>query len=141
MNRRYFKCYDLTTGKLHGRYTGVTPKQAASKCASKLFRLNTNQGNNNTGFDFAIRESTRGYPKKYFYYHTIRAMLPQPTTLHIGNQTITYQYRIKIYKIPNPNPDFKPLMDKTADKATIDNIVESVMKLTNINCEKMVIEI
>ena len=106
---RYFKLVDLKTGKSHGRYTGDTPKQAASKGFTKMLQKLKTEGKkapkNSTIF---LRESTRGSARKVYGYEATRQKLPEPQELVITDKetgvekTIVYFYRNKIHKVPVP---------------------------------------
>ncbi|AEQ32871.1 hypothetical protein CE11_00358 [Megavirus courdo11] len=104
---RYFKLIDPKTNESYGRYTGGTPKQAASKAYTK-----TVQGLKGGGkpipkkSTIILRESTRGSPRKYYGYEASRLQLAEPQILEINTdgetKTITYNFRNKIKKIPVP---------------------------------------
>lgn len=106
---RYFKLIDAKTGKSYGRYTGDTPKQAASKGYTKMIQKMKKQGKtppkHSTIF---LRESTRGSARKVYGYEATRQRLDTPQTLVIidgdtgEKKNIVYNYRNKIRKIPVP---------------------------------------
>ncbi|MEM3063476.1 MAG: non-histone chromosomal MC1 family protein [Nitrososphaerota archaeon] len=106
---RYFKLIDVETGKSYGRYTGDTPKQAASKSYTKLLQKLREEGKalpkQSTIY---LRESTRGGAKKIYGYVATRQRLREPQNLEIidkesGNKkTITYHFRNIIKKVPVP---------------------------------------
>ena len=106
---RYFKLIDPSSGKSHGRYTGDTPKQAASKGFTKMLQKLKIEGKKapkqSTIF---LRESTRGSARKIYGYEAARQKLPEPQELIIMDKvtgkkkTIVYHYRNKILKVPVP---------------------------------------
>jgi len=96
---RYFKIIDTKTGKTHGRYTGMTPKQAASKAFTQMVKVDPTINTTN----IKLKESTRGSTGKTYLYQATRVKLDRPQTLQIGSgdnaKTITYEYRHVIKKI------------------------------------------
>jgi hypothetical protein len=97
---RYFKLIDPETLVCGGRYTGSTPKQAASKGFTKLVQKYKNEGKTiPTDLTIFLQESTRGSSGKMFGYAVSREKLSRPITLNIGGATIHYEYRNKVYKI------------------------------------------
>jgi len=109
-NDRYFKMIDIKTGKSYGRYTGETPKQAASKSFTKLLQKLKDNGKSMGGKSVTIylRESTRGSNRKVYGYKASRVKLDKPQQLTIVDKdskeekTITYNYRNKIHKVEVP---------------------------------------
>lgn len=107
---RYFKIIDIKTGKTRGRYTGDTPKQAASKGFTKIVQRLKKKGKTipKTPTTIYLRESTRGRTKKIYGYEASRQKLEEPQILKITNsktgekKKIVYLYRNKIKKIPVP---------------------------------------
>ncbi|MEM0354208.1 MAG: non-histone chromosomal MC1 family protein [Thermoplasmata archaeon] len=106
---RYFKLIDVESGKSYGRYTGDTPKQAASKSYTKLLQKLKGEGKTPPKQStIYLRESTRGSAKKIYGYLATRQKLREPQNLEIvdkesGNKKmITYHFRNKILKIPVP---------------------------------------
>lgn len=106
---RYFKLIDAKTLKSYGRYTGETPKQAASKGYTKLVqKMKENEKTIPKEMTIYLRESTRGGSRKVYGYSASRQKLPQPQELIITDKatglekTITYHYRNKIHKIGVP---------------------------------------
>ena len=106
---RYFKLIDPDTQETFGRYTGDTPKQAASKGYTKLLQKYKEDKKTppKTSIIF-LRESTRGSNKKIYGYSAMRQKLDEPQNLVITDndtgkeKTITYHYRNKIKKVPVP---------------------------------------
>lgn len=107
---RYFKVIDEKSGKTFGRYTGETPKQAASKSFTKLLQKMKESGKGAPkNVKIFLRESTRGSNRKVYGYTASRVKLSEPQELKIvdketgDEKTITYNYRNKIHKIPVPD--------------------------------------
>lgn len=147
MERRFFKIIDSNTGLSQGRFTGATPKQAASKCATKLFMQNKHKGINVNNIKLCIRESTRGCSRKYHFYEVVRVKLQHPQVIHMGPQTIVYKFKNTVHKIPcfidplqyHKFPGLKyDMVDKPVDK-----VVEHEFKpiLAQIECGHLVIEV
>ncbi len=104
-HRRYFKIVN-EDGSSHGRYTGDTPKQAASKGYTKMIHKMKKSGEKLPKRSIIyLRESTRGSPKKIYGYEATRQKLDKPQELKIANsgtgesKTIKYKYRNKIKKV------------------------------------------
>ncbi len=102
---RYFKRIDGKTLKSHGRYTGVTPKQAASKGFTKMVQKYKKSGKAvPKSLTIFLRESTRGSSGKVYGYTAERQKLSTPQELTIvdtlsgDEKKITYEYRNKIRK-------------------------------------------
>lgn len=105
---RYFRLIDPKTGHSFGRYTGDTPKQAASKGYTKILQKLKTKGKTipKTSIIY-LRESTRGSARKVYGYEASRQKLDKPQVLEIededgGTKTIVYHYRNKIKKVPVP---------------------------------------
>lgn len=103
--RRTFTCYEPSTAKCYGRYIGRSPKQAASKCATKIFRNMQHSGENtNQPLHFVIRETTMDSKKKYSHYKANRITLQVPRQRTLGSGvTIINHYCINITRLP-PSP-------------------------------------
>jgi len=109
-NDRYFKLIDAKTGRSYGRYTGDTPKQAASKGFTKMLQKMKVEGKTppKQSTTIYLRESTRGSARKIYGYEASRLKLPKPQKLVITDKetnkkkTIVYHYRNKIKKVPVP---------------------------------------
>lgn len=106
---RYFKLINPKTGKSYGRYTGDTPKQAASKGFTKMLQKLKKEGKTPPKQTVIyLRESTRGSNRKYYGYEASRLKLAEPQELVITNEetgeekTITYNFRNRIKKVPVP---------------------------------------
>jgi len=102
---RYFKLIN-SEGETYGRYTGDTPKQAASKGFTKMVQKMKSTGETiPKKMKIYLRESTRGSLRKIYGYEAARLKLPQPQKLEIKDKetgkkkVITYKYRNKIKKI------------------------------------------
>ena len=106
-----------------GRFTGLTPYQAANKALTKLYKLNKNK-NLSKQVTFTIRESTRGSKKKEYTYNGNRSKLSTPVSYNITDsngvtKTITKQFKNTLTKV------------KLADLKSLENstpVVSSVTK-------------
>lgn len=106
---RYFKLIDPKTNKTFGRYTGETPKQAASKGFTKMLqKFKTNGKTLPKESTIFLRESTRGSARKVYGYQASRQKLDSPQKLEITDKdtgekkTIVYHFRNKIKKVHVP---------------------------------------
>ena len=86
-----------------GRFTGLTPYQAANKALSKYFRCQENAVDAST-IEFSIKESTRGSRRNTYNYTGARLKLETPITYTIKSITgedrvITKQYKNQLTKI------------------------------------------
>lgn len=106
---RFFKAINEKDGKGHGRYTGDTPKQAASKGYTKFIqRLKAEGKAIPKTTKIYLRESTRGSNRKVYGYIASRVKLDEPQELTIKDNAtgekkmITYNYRNKIHKVAVP---------------------------------------
>jgi len=101
---RYFKLINEKTLKSHGRYTGDTPKQAASKGYTKMVQHYKKSGKKvPPKTTIYLRESTRGGAGRVYGYTAAREKLDEPQTLVIPNdkgeeKKIVYEFRNKIRK-------------------------------------------
>jgi hypothetical protein len=87
-----------------GRFTGLTPYQAANKALSKFFRNNENNNLSSEPVIFSIKESTRGSKRHTYTYKGIRIKLDEAITYTIKSVTgeervITKQYKNQLVKI------------------------------------------
>lgn len=110
---RYFKIVG-TDGQMTGRYSGSTPKQAASKAFTKVLQQNQmiTDGNDRDSCiettKIILRESTRGSNRKMYAYTASRIKLSEPNRMeirdvHSGKSTyIEYDYQNKVKEIPVP---------------------------------------
>jgi hypothetical protein len=69
-----------------GRFTGLTPYQAANKALSKFFRENKES---NGEITFSIRESTRGSKRNVYSYNGKREKLAAPVKYSIDSKDAT----------------------------------------------------
>lgn len=106
---RYFKMLNPKTGESSGRYTGDTPKQAASKGFTKMVqRMNSDGKKIPHQSTIYLRESTRNSSRKIYGYVATRQKLPVPQKLKITDKVtgekkvIIYYYRNKIHKVSVP---------------------------------------
>lgn len=107
--KRYFKRLDPVDGKMYGRYTGKTPKQAASKAYTKLRKAMREQKlaipQQTTIY---VRESTRNSARKVYAYQAWIVKLKEPQELSIPDQDgkedkeIKYRFRNKVKKVALP---------------------------------------
>jgi hypothetical protein len=106
---RFFKAVNEKSGAGRGRYTGDTPKQAASKSYTKYIqRLKAKGKTVPKSTTIYLRESTRGSNRKVYGYVASRVKLAEPQELTIKDnttgekKTITYNYRNQIHKVAVP---------------------------------------
>ena len=106
--QRYFKVIDEHTGELFGRFSGQTPKQAASKAFTKICQINKRNGiDMPTDINISMRESTQQSNKKMYRYVASRTELDNPMEFEIKGEggsirKITYLYKNTITKIRVP---------------------------------------
>ena len=107
--KRYFKLINPKTGESFGRYTGATPKQAASKGYTKILeKLQKDGAKIPKETLLYLRESTRNSNRKIYGYTASRTKLSEPQELNItdkltGNpKKIVYNYRNKVRKVAVP---------------------------------------
>ena len=84
-----------------GRFTGLTPYQAANKALSKYFRETKKP---KTNIQFSIRESTRGSKRSTYTYKGERQKLDSPVEYTISNgkgedRTIVKKFKNKLTKV------------------------------------------
>jgi Non-histone chromosomal protein MC1 len=104
---RYFKLIDTETNTALGRFTGETPKQAASKAFTKIIqKLRVQNKPVPEETTLYLRESSRGSSRKIYGYKASRQKLPEPQEVVIKDlltgeaKTISYHYRNKMEAIP-----------------------------------------
>jgi len=107
---RSFKVQLPGTEDFSGRFTGLTPYQAANKALSKYFRENKNLKSEIT---FAIRESTRGSKRSTYTYNGKREKLADPVKYSIkGNdgqtREIVKEYKNKLVKVKKAESKAEP---------------------------------
>ena len=111
---RFFRAVDDTNDGADGRYTGETPKQAASKRFTKFLQKIKSNGNPipKKPINIFIRESTRNSPGKIYGYSALKVALKEPQILKFTDQNgdvkkIEYKFRNKLKKIPVPEDILK----------------------------------
>ena len=97
-----------------GRFTGLTPYQAANKALSKYFRTSDNNNISNDQVLFSIKESTRGSKRQEYTYKGSRIKLEQPITYTIKSsdgvdRIITKQYKNQLIKVKKGNNNTEPV--------------------------------
>jgi len=98
---RSFKVQLPGTEEYSGRFTGLTPYQAANKALSKFFRENKTV---KTDITFSIRESTRGSKRTTYTYNGKREKLNVPVKYSIKSadgvaREIVKEYKNKLTKV------------------------------------------
>ena len=79
---RSFKVMLPGTDNFVGRFTGLTPYQAANKALSKYYRETKKP---KSDIQFSIRESTRGSKRSTYTYNGARVKLDEPVKYTISN--------------------------------------------------------
>ena len=110
-NKTYFKMINQDDGTFYGRYTGDTPKQAASKGYTKMLRKMKADGLKPPKKSIIfLRESTRGKARKIYGYEAWTQKLPEPQIVELKDKktgevykTIVHNYRNKAKKVPVPD--------------------------------------
>ena len=98
---RSFKVQLPGTEDYSGRFTGLTPYQAANKALSKYFRENKTA---KSEISFSIRESTRGSKRSTYTYNGKREKLAVPVKYSIKSadgavREIVKEYKNKLTKV------------------------------------------
>lgn len=94
---RSFKVLLPGNEQYSGRFTGLTPYQAANKALSKYYREVKNP---KAGIRFSIRESTRGSKRGTYTYSGSREKLETPITYEIdGGRVITKNFKNRLTKV------------------------------------------
>ena len=97
---RSFKVKLPNSENYEGRFTGLTPYQAANKALSKYYRESSKKKGKIT---FSIKESTRGSKRLVYHYNGHREKLKVPVEYAIksGDETrvITKNFKNKLTKI------------------------------------------
>jgi hypothetical protein len=92
-----------------GRFTGLTPYQAANKALSKFFRENKHE--NEFEITFTICESTRNSNKNEYSYIGKRSILNEPVTYKIMDKgeekIIIKKYKNVLKKIKKNDTDIE----------------------------------
>ena len=99
--KRSFKALLPGSEQFEGRYTGLTPYQAANKALSKYYREAGEKAT--TEITFSIRESTRGSKRTVYTYNGRREKLATPVEYTIkgkdGERTVTKAFKNRLTKI------------------------------------------
>ena len=89
--------------KFEGRYTGLTPYQAANKALSKYYREASDVVKSSSEITFSIRESTRGSKRTVYTYNGRREKLATPVVYTIkgkdGERNVTKEYKNRLTKV------------------------------------------
>ena len=94
---RSFKVLLPETELYSGRFTGLTPYQAANKALSKYYRERKDA---KPGIKFSIKESTRGSKRGTYTYSGSRQKLETPITYEIEDgRVITKRFKNKLTKV------------------------------------------
>nr|QFG74667.1 MAG: hypothetical protein [Megaviridae environmental sample] len=94
---RSFKVLLPNSENYEGRFTGLTPYQAANKALSKYYRENKNP---KSEIRFSIKESTRGSKRSTYTYNGKREKLKIPVQYSIDNgKTIVKNFKNRLTKI------------------------------------------
>ena len=94
---RSFKVLLPNSTEYEGRFTGLTPYQAANKALSKYYR-ETNKPKKE--IQFSIRESTRGSKRSVYTYNGRREKLETPVEYSIKDgRTIVKHYKNRLIKV------------------------------------------
>ena len=92
---RSFKVQLPGTDVFVGRFTGLTPYQAANKALSKYYRETKKPKQD---IQFSIRESTRGSKRSTYTYNGARLKLDEPVKYTISNSNGEDREIIKKFK-------------------------------------------
>ena len=98
---RSFKVMLPGTDNFVGRFTGLTPYQAANKALSKYYRETKKA---KAQIQFSIRESTRGSKRSTYTYNGARDKLDEPVEYTISNsdgqdRTIVKKFKNRLTKV------------------------------------------
>jgi hypothetical protein len=101
---RSFKVLLPNETEYTGRFTGLTPYQAANKALSKYFRSQENINLSDNQVAFSIKESTRNSKRYEYHYRGSRIKLDTPITYTIkstdgAERVITKQYKNQLVKV------------------------------------------
>jgi hypothetical protein len=101
---RSFKVQLPNETEFSGRFTGLTPYQAANKALSKFFRNSENTNISSDHIIFSIKESTRGSKRATYTYKGTRIKLEKAITYTIKSadgqeRVITKQYKNQLIKV------------------------------------------
>ena len=133
---RSFKVCFPDTNDFNGRFTGLTPYQAANKALSKYFRETENYASE---IEFSICESTRKSKKSKYTYIGCRQKLDVPVTYKIADgREIVKNFKNSLRKIKKTNI-YKIDADKiAADKIAADKIAADKIAADKILADKIV---
>jgi len=108
--KRSFKALLPGSAEFEGRYTGLTPYQAANKALSKYYREAGDKAS--TEITFSIRESTRGSKRTVYTYNGRREKLATPVEYTIkgkdGERTVTKAYKNRLTKVKKADAPAAP---------------------------------
>jgi hypothetical protein len=90
---RNFKLINSITGDYYGRYIGKTPKQAANKAFTSLFKRNPN----NEIKEFSIVECTRHSKKKIYNYYGKRELNKNSFSRRITRNNLIKEIEFKFH--------------------------------------------
>ena len=98
------------SAEFEGRYTGLTPYQAANKALSKYYREAGDKAS--TEITFSIRESTRGSKRTVYTYNGRREKLATPVEYTIkgkdGERTVTKAFKNRLTKVKKADAPAAP---------------------------------
>ena len=105
--KRSFKAMLPGSEKFEGRYTGLTPYQAANKALSKYYREATDGTTavekSGSEITFSIRESTRGSKRAVYTYNGRREKLATPVEYTIkgkdGDRVVKKEFKNRLTKV------------------------------------------
>jgi hypothetical protein len=108
--KRSFKALLPGSAEFEGRYTGLTPYQAANKALSKYYREAGDKAS--TEITFSIRESTRGSKRTVYTYNGRRERLATPVEYTIkgkdGERTVTKAFKNRLTKVKKADAHVAP---------------------------------
>jgi hypothetical protein len=108
--KRSFKALLPGSAEFEGRYTGLTPYQAANKALSKYYREAGDKAS--TEITFSIRESTRGSKRTVYTYNGRREKLATPVEYTIkgkdGERTVTKAFKNRLTKVKKADAPAAP---------------------------------
>ncbi len=101
--KRSFKAMLPGSEKFEGRYTGLTPYQAANKALSKYYREADGVAKTGSEITFSIRESTRGSKRSVYTYNGRREKLATPVEYTIkgkdGDRVVKKEFKNRLTKV------------------------------------------
>ena len=89
-----FKVFDPENNQEYGRFCGKTPKQAASKALTSLFKSEKIKKDENGKISFDLEELISNNENNQETYNCVgkRTKLDEPICVHNQNGSITYKY-------------------------------------------------